>query len=46
MLLLDLVDHLEQLQDAKHNIVDVAEPRRLCLFGVVHAACMNLQNGC
>lgn len=26
---------LEQLQDGKHDVVDVAKPRSFCLFGMV-----------
>lgn len=30
---------LEQLEDGKDNVVDIAEPRRLALLGVVQASC-------
>eukprot|EP00955_Chlamydomonas_euryale_P051625 354905-Chlamydomonas_euryale.AAC.3 len=33
------IPHLEQLQDAKHNVIYVAEARRLGLLRMVHAAC-------
>ena len=29
----------EQLQDAQHDIIDVAEARSLSLLGVMHATC-------
>ena len=32
--------NLQQLQNAQHNVVDIAEARSLSLLGMMHATCI------